>query len=504
MFKVSTKRPYSLSKKTSQITTERRLNELLENSENHPILTRLFEDFRNTREFLQPRYRLLNACGTWDECLNYLDSGTTQRTFLDLSGLEGLFIFLTNKISLERQRALLNSLFSDEARKCRVEISSVVQKFKNQEFNSETYRDLVKLLPLTTGQKKEIENGIKILISPKAAENDARDAKPSMLKTSISIVNSLLQNKREQYPRDQLTHLKKMLEGCKKSIKSEEFIEKVSATRNCFEGLKKIWKQNSLPQGQLDVVQENLDNLTESVEEYKERKGERLFSILSEIPIGLDDSDIEIRVVQLIKDMQLGKVSPNNLEILLHVLGIKREATKVWIEANQCCLGKKKMVSADEGERDETSELKQIQRLIEKIQNRIRRLDQLMIHQNSGSIMKDPLLLLACQYLISDFRSASSNLELSLDSMKYTIAPSNLEFIQDIQRNLLFFMERGNDILHAHDISEPGTMTPHGMKFFTQQNIGTLIYNFSAGRNRDVLIESLFSKLEKLKDFCRI
>ena len=127
-----------------------------------------------------------------------------------------------------------------------------------------------------------------------------------------------------------------------------------------------------------------------------------------------------------------------------------------------------------------------------------------MIHQNSGSIMKDPLLLLACQYLISDFRSASSNLELSLDSMKYTIAPWNLEFIQDIQRNLLFFMERGNDILHAHDISEPGTMTPHGMKFFTQQNIGKLIYNFSAGRNRDVLIESLFSKLEKLKDFCRI
>lgn len=69
----------------------------------------------------------------------------------------------------------------------------------------------------------------------------------------------------------------------------------------------------------------------------------------------------------------------------------------------------------EDSEQDETLELRQIQRLIEKIQNRIRRLDQLMIHQNSGSIMKDSLLLLACQYLISDFRSAASNLEFRID-----------------------------------------------------------------------------------------
>lgn len=489
---------------SERVQTEKRLKELLEIPENHPILMGIVNDFRNIREFLQTRFRLLNACRTWDERLHYLDSGAQLKICLDLPGLERFFIFLTNKISAEMQENLLRSLKSGQAISCRSEISLIVKQFLSQNFDLSNYKDLVKLLPLTTNQKKEVENGIKLLISPKAAENDARDAKYSMSKTSISIVNSLLQNKKGSYPKEELKILKGMLEEVKSSIGSEAFRDKVALAKSAFQSLKQIWKQkSSLPKDQLNVIEENLTNLTENVEEYIERKKERLLSILGTIPIDLSDPDVLSRGTLIIKDMQLRKISSNDLEIYLHEIGIKGDGKKLWVDAHQRCLGRKKIVPNEDSEQDEALELRQLQRLIEKIQNRIRRLDQLMIHQNSGSIMKDSLLLLACQYLISDFRSAASNLELSLESIKYTIAPWNLEFIQDIQRDLLFFMERGNDILHAHDISEPGTMTPHGLKFFTQQNVGTLIYNFSAGRNRDVLIESLFSKLEKLKEFCR-
>lgn len=488
---------------SERVQTEKRLKELLENPKNQPILSRIVDDFRNIREFLQTRFRLLNRCETWEERLRYFDSGAQLKTFLELPGLESFFIFLTNKISAETQVILQEGLASAQARKCRSGFSLITKGFLKEEFDPSNYKGLVKLLPLTTGQKKEVESGIKLLTSPKAAENDARDSKHSMLKASISIINDLLQNKRGNYPRNELGTLERVFGEVKGLIGKEEFGDKVVAARRIFQKLKEIWKQNSLPQDKLDVIEENLANLTESVEEYLNRKRERLFSILGKISIDLSDLEVEVRGALLIKDMQLGKVSSNNLEIYLHELGIQGEGEKLWVEANKCCLGKKKAAPSEKGEQDETLELRQVQRLIEKIQNRISRLDQLMIHQNPGSITKDPLLLLACQYLISDFRSAASNLELSLESMKYTIAPWDLEFIQDLQRNLLFFRERGNDILHAHDISEPGTLTPHGKKFYTQQNVASLIYNFSTGEKRDVVMKSLLSKLERLKALCR-
>lgn len=482
---------------SERIQTERRLEELLENPQNRSFSMGIVEDIRNIREFLQRRFDLLNSCKTWDERLRYLNSGAQLRTYLDLPGLESFFIFLTNKISTEVQDNLLRSLRSEQSIRRRAEISSIVRRFLHQEFDSTNYKDSVKLLPLTTTQKKEVENGIKLVISSKAARNDAKDAKHSMLKTSISVIDSLLQNKRGNYPRDELTALKGMLEDIKESIEEEAFEGKVNEARGFFQRLK---ENPSLPQERLSVIEENLANLTEDVEGYLTRKKELLFSILNAIPIDLSDSDIEARAIQIIQDMQLGKISPGSLEISLYQLGINEEEKERWIQANQCCLGTKNIVSAEESERSEILELKQMEQSIEKIQNRIRRLDRLMMDQDAGSIMKDPLFLLACQYLISDFRSAASNLELNLESIKYAFVPlQNLEFIQEIQRNLLFFMKRGNDILHAHDISEPGTMTPYGIKFLTQQDVARLIYDFITEGN--TLFHSLLSQLEELKLF---
>lgn len=484
---------------SERVQTEKRLKELLEEPKNYPILTRVLEDFRTIREFLQERFRLLNKCNTWKERLGYLDSGAQLQTYLELPGLESFFIFLSNKISIETQANLQKILVSDQARGARFRISTIVKEFLGEKFDQSTYKSLVKLLPLTAGQKKEVESGIKLSISPKAAVNDSRDAKPSMLKASVSIANDLLKNRRGNYPRDELGLLLEALNEIKDSIGKEEFRDKVLKARSIFQKLNRIWKQRSLPRGKIDVMEENLANLTEDVEGYLNRKKERLFSILRKIPVNLSDSEVEKRGTSLINNMQLGRVSASDLGIFLHELGVQGEEKKAWEGANKCCLAKKKAPPLKEDEKNEDSELRQIQRLIEKIQNRIKRLDQLMIHQSLGEITKDPILLLACQYLISDFRSAASNLELSLESMKHTIAPGDFEFIQELQCNLLFCMENGNDILHAHDISEPGIMTPHGRKFYAQQNAASLIYNFSRGENRNVLIESLFSKLQRLR-----
>ena len=181
------------------------------------------------------------------------------------------------------------------------------------------------------------------------------------------------------------------------------------------------------------------------------------------------------------------------------MLGIKGKANEVWIKTNECCLGMKKMTSADECERNETLELRWIHKLIKKTENQIRRVDKLMIHQNSGSIMEDPLLALACQYLLSDFRSAASNLEWSLESMKYTVDSHHFQFITDIQYDLRYFMKNGNDIVHAHDISELGTLTPDGKKFKIQQEIAMLIYDDSRRKS-----PSLNSRLHKLNELFRI
>lgn len=161
-------------------------------------------------------------------------------------------------------------------------------------------------------------------VSPKAAENDARDAKHSMSKTSISIINSLLQNKKGSYPNEELKILKGMLEEVKSSIGSEAFRDKVTLAKSSFQSLKQIWKKkSSLPKDQLNVIEENLTNLTENAEEYIERKKERLLSILGTIPIDLSEPDILSRSALIIKDIQLGKTSSNDLESHLHELGIK-------------------------------------------------------------------------------------------------------------------------------------------------------------------------------------
>ena len=49
------------------------------------------------------------------------------------------------------------------------------------------------------------------------------------------------------------------------------------------------------------MIEENLTNLTEDLEGYLNRKKERLFSILTKIPIDLSDLEIQERGISLIK-----------------------------------------------------------------------------------------------------------------------------------------------------------------------------------------------------------
>ena len=98
---------------------------------------------------------------------------------------------------------------------------------------------MVKLLPLTTFQKNEVETGIKLLTSPKAAANSLKNAKHSMLKASVSIINELLKNKQGNYPRDKLALLLGALNEIKDSIGKEEFTDKVIVARGRFPTVKR-------------------------------------------------------------------------------------------------------------------------------------------------------------------------------------------------------------------------------------------------------------------------
>ena len=497
---------------SERIQTEKRLNNLLKDPKNG--FEKMLDDLKKIRDFIENRSVLLNACRSWDERLIYFHSGAEQKNFLKLPGLEDLFIFLTkNCKEKEVQGNLLRSLRSDEAKSCRSKIFTIIENFKKEIFVPETYKGLVELLPLAPGQRREVEKVIKLVIS-RNAEQNAIDAKSSMLKKSVKSINTLLdmkgKKKKEKQkingkplksktsdtiikiPKEDLECLKEKLDKCICSIKTKEFDKLAGDAKGHFEILKQEWgKKSSLP-GEVDKIANELTNLTESVQQYIKRNKDHLLSILNKISVygsEVEDFKVEDCGTKLIE--QLSRVPLKDLEIQLHELGITGGAKDVWFTARQCGSVKGKMC-ADEGERDE---VEQIQRLIEKVENRIKRLYELMIHQNSESILDDPLLLLACLYLLSDFRSAASNLEGSLELMKYTIDSCHRQFITDIQCDLIYFKESANSIVHLHDISEPGTITPYGKKVKTLQEINKLICDFSPGSD-----ESLFSKLQILKE----
>ena len=478
--------------------TEKRTQELLEKPENQHLLAGLIDDFRTIREFLHHRYKSLQTCTDWKQRLDYFESGRAQPSCFELPTLENILIFFTQKIPLEVQKNLLGSLLTAQAKAARSEMDIILQKTLRLKLDLKTYKEEVQKLPLSTLQKKDVETGVKLHLSPKAAANDARDSKSSSLERSLSIIDNLLQMKKGRLPEAELKSFKQAIQYCKETFAGPEFETKVSAAQLQFEVLRTKWQKNSLSMDKIAVLGENLAYLTEKTDEYIRRKIERLQSILNGVEVNLTDSQVEKKGHELIRKMQLGGISQLELELSLDQLGLRAGTEKSWIDAYKRCRGKG---TASNNSEEESSQyqLKHIYSLIEKIQHRIQRLDYLTIKQSRESIMKDHLLFFACQYLISDFRDAASNLELHLESIKYSVSSSALEFVQDIQHNLIFFMEEGNKILHAHDISEPGTLTSMGKRLVIQQKVGSLIYNFSTGKNHDISMQSLFSKLKELQ-----
>ena len=115
------------------------------------------------------------------------------------------------------------------------------------------------------------------------------------------------------------------------------------------------------------------------------------------------------------------------------------------------------------------------------------------------NFLDDQILQLACQYLLGDFRAVVSSLELYLNFL-HSAFQADKGFLIEIQESLLSILENGKDILHLHEVTEPGTLTPVGHAMRTYQRLADLIVNFSRGKDHSVIKLSLREKMVRLKE----
>lgn len=478
-----------------------------------------FEDFRTLAEYFDQRARVLKDADTWAKRKKVHESRERPAN-LELTGIQDLYVFLAAKISREQQLALLETLKKPQAVQAREEIVKIKEEFSHGKFDLQTYQTKIAKLPLTKIQQKRLEEAIKVIMNPKAAENNHRLAKPGMLKKVVQIIEEFKKNKKLIDSRDLLEDLKRLLtlknyfnnpqdpETLAESqlVEDPTFSKRVTQALEILQKLKQDWTPKGLEPPQSIIIEENLRNLQETTQEFIERKKQDCQEIIETIPTHPGIS-VQGEGDKLIRSMQIKIMPLESLQLTIKSLGISGPDAKLWETANAGCAKKKEISGSNNKEESDKKTYaiakKKALQCIEAILNRIQKLDYLVSclsrDQEYKNFCQDPLLQLACQYLVSDFRSTSSSLELYLETLKYSIPPHRL-FFSDIQQCLLSYVQIGNKFLHLHEVSEPGTSTAWGHVLDTYFHALQLLRNFSLGKDHNIIEESFRFKLNKLKD----
>nr|NGX43639.1 hypothetical protein [Chlamydiota bacterium] len=446
----------------------------------------LFEDFRNLREFFHEINIACNQAGTWEEKKRMQSESKEHRRDIVLLGLQDLFFFLTEKISHDLQTSLRRTLGTEGATLARSEIKDIVEALSHGHFDS--YESQVEKLPLSKNNKHELRKAIKVQVSKTAAANDAKDAKPGLLKKTIGIVKQLQSGKNTASAKSELDELLRILHA------------KIAETRPLLKVIRvKLAGSKSLTQ--LDVVENHVTLLLENVEEYVARKKQEGQILLATVPIY---DDVAQAGEDLIRSMQLAPMAEESVMLAIISLGIiNPRDQELWKTAHKAGVKKteyhqEKKIGADLFE----DARKKALRSADVVLDRIQKLDTLLrgCDLHNGLFEKDKLLLLGCQYLMSDFRINANTLNSCIETIRHHI-PAGRQFYQAIQQELVSSIEIGNHILHVHEVTEPGSLTPTGHAFFLSQHIMRLLHNFSLGKHSDISKDSLYKKLLQLKRY---
>jgi hypothetical protein len=492
-------------------SVSKRLAVLIDSSDQHSIniFSELCADFRVLREYFYERRSVFNKARTWADHKRIHRQGKEYKTYLELRGLQNLYILLTARISKETAEELHQTYEKETSHQAREEILRIRETFLKGSFDRGTYESDIEKLPLTLNQKKELKKAVKIILSPNAAANDIRAAKPGLLKKTITLISEFKKNKDLACSYQQLDELRTVLVGCEKLMTSSSFNAEILRVKELLNQIKNNWLSNRVKfPSHLETVEDNLICLMEGIDDYVERKMEECKSLLDSVRVHLDLPEVKREADSLIRDMQLGQMTIERLELKIAELGLTNPLDKeVWKKTYNSCI-KKKLSSAEFDEKFDRDSIqiskKRALHSIDNIIHRLRRLDEFFLGVIEASrlefFQKDQLLQLACQELVSEFRANASVLEDSIESIRHSF-PFCYQFFQEIQEGLMSSIRIGNDILHVHEVTEPSTATAHGHAFMLYTHIYKLIINYSGGKDRDISINSLYRELMQLKEF---
>lgn len=471
------------------------------------VFAGLFDNLRSLREHFQSESSISRNNQTWADIKQRYSTASQHKTYLLLEELQNFYLYLAEKIPEVKQEELRKTVKSAKAQQTRREIIEIQQALLQGNYQN---IDLAKL-PLTQNQQTKLKECLKVLQSPKAAENNAIQAKPANLTKLINIFKSLSVNKFSEENKTHIEMIQKMLtlknyekddlEAISSAdlLKDPTFKTRIQHIQALFQKLRKEWPN----QNQIESVEDFFISFIESAEDFVLRKKEEFHSILESVEI-VQEEQVDTQVEQLIRSLQLSPISSQILKMTIKTLGITEKSDEIlWENVRKICskedVSSPTSAAQDENQTAKKKALKSIEAITDKTQALKDLLpSNLQSEQALDTYRKDSLLQLGSQYLISAFRSAASSLELAIEMFRHDY-PDQQFFFQDIQHHLVILIQHGNDILHVHDVSEPDTRTTVGRIFSDYGNLQRLLQNLDLASNSNRQLPSLIQKLTFLK-----
>ncbi len=475
---------------SERISVFKRLQILLNEPRHQRLFTLLREDFQMLREYFSGRMKLLEKATTWAHTKRIQQEAENSSVELTCIGVQELCVFLDDKIPSDIQDKLRQSLLQRAAQERRKKIFQIKKDLLASQFNPSD----IGSLPLTKVQRGDLEEAIKVISSPQAAQNSHRSVQPKLRATTLKNIQELKKDQRLTAQLDQLTEAEKL-------ISSDEHLDKIPSVKQLLEAIMSSWTQGRKPPLLVAAVG-NLKKMTESIDEYVNEKKESLSALVESIST-YEESSIEETCNGLIRQMQLRPMNKDDLMLQIAQLGIVAENDrKIWIDAQLMCIKKKKVSApAEDPHKNEKTRKKAIG-CINAINQRIHNLDKLLSIKDKGDVTRalhgDPMLRLACQYLLADFKDSASTLELCLDTLSRFLNVDR-EFIKEIKNDLQQAMEKRDDLAHNHEVTEPGSTTSAGYVFHEGIYISQLLLNFSLRDRPHMVVNSIDRKLAKLR-----
>lgn len=486
---------------------QKRLTILLQDPQANGIFSRLFDNLRILREHFQSPLFIRENLKTWVGIKQEYFTPNKHKTYLALEELQNLYLYLAEKIPNSKQEELKNTVKSAKAQQARKEIADIRQTLLQGTYEGiETAK-----LPLTQNQHAKLKECLKILKSPKAADNNASQARPANLNKLINIFKSLSLSNFSEANKNRIEQIKKMLTLKNYETADQELIQsadllkdstfkiRIQRIQDLFQMLKDEWPNQS----QIESIEDFFISFTETPEDFVIRKKEEFQFILESIEI-VREEQVETEIDKLIRSLQLHPISSQFLTLTIKTLGITEKSDEVtWENVRKSC-SKEQILSAtlltkDEKQTAKKKALNSIEAIFDKTQALKALLPtNLQSKEALDAYVKDSILQLGSQYLVSAFRTAASSLELAIETFRHDY-PNQQSFFQDIQQHLVTVMRHGNDILHVHDVTEPDTRTSVGHIFSDYQHLQRLLQNLDLVPNGNVQLSSLTQKLNFLK-----